>query len=302
MLIRQLDQHTKSRASDTFTPPYPAPHVNAKALENSRGSIRSNARGSVPAIYPLAFSRHCPTTPIAQLVYRINSVLYSSQDTIYSSSFSVRSWNRRDEIRLLPAVRFPKLRFCVTTRPEHDCSEPITGNHCFNSFPKSIIPLSGGQLQSVHRTTVRRWLNQRELPGYHGTRPSRQTIHHETQLRRPQRRQFRRQPPAAVHQLSVSHFFFFSKPPFFETIARAPLLDGFFFNIADGRCVVDLTVEDVYEPARVTWLETTVAALLPISRCVLGMTPPQGGVVQRFGMLSFFFFFFFPAASFSCCG
>ena len=40
---------------------------------------------------------------------------------------------------------------------------------------------------------------------------------------------------------------------------------------------------DVHELASVSWLETTVAALLPIARCVIGMNPPEGGVLERFG-------------------
>ena len=54
-------------------------------------------------------------------------------------------------------------------------------------------------------------------------------------------------------------------------------------SIVDGRCIVDLTIKDIHQPASVSWLETTVAALLPISRCVIGMNPPEGGVVDGFG-------------------
>ena len=68
--------------------------------------------------------------------------------------------------------------------------------------------------------------------------------------------------------------------PYFERLK--PCLP----SIADGRCIIDLTINDVHEPASVSWLETTVAALLPISRCVLGMNPPEGGVTERFGKVS----------------
>ena len=46
---------------------------------------------------------------------------------------------------------------------------------------------------------------------------------------------------------------------------------------------MDLTAKNVYQPASVSGLEITVAALLPVSRCVIGMNPPEGGVVDGFG-------------------
>lgn len=47
--------------------------------------------------------------------------------------------------------------------------------------------------------------------------------------------------------------------------------------------MVDLTLRDILKEARDFPLGIAMAALAPISECVQGKKPPQGGTIENFG-------------------